>query len=43
MSRPGLTPRITPSTTAPNSSSFVPTITVCPVPFIPGRMSLMSQ
>ena len=22
---------------------FVPTITVCPVPFIPGRMSLISQ
>ena len=43
MSRPGLTSRITPRTSAPNSSSLVPTITVWPVPFIPGRMSLTSQ
>ena len=43
MSRPGLTSRITPSTSAPNSSSLVPTITVWPFPFMPGRMSLTSQ
>src|SRR6516165_1073962 len=43
ISRPGLTSRITPSTSAPNSSSLVPTITVLPTPFIPGRRSLTSQ
>ena len=36
MSRPGLTPFITPRTSAPNSSSLVPTITVWPLPLHPG-------
>src|SRR5437773_805157 len=43
MSRPGLTSRITPRTSASNFSSLVPTITVQPTPFMPGRMSFTSQ
>lgn len=43
MSRPVPTSRITPGTSAPNSSSLMPTITILPVPFIPGLICSTSR